>query len=88
MIWAMGHKVECDAFVIYTDNETWCGGQHPAQALAQYRRHHNPEARLVVVGMTATRFSIADPADPGMLDVVGFDTAAPALISGFVGGKI
>ena len=33
--------------------------------------------------MSSNGFSIADPADPGMLDVVGFDTATPQLISDF-----
>jgi 60 kDa SS-A/Ro ribonucleoprotein len=39
-----------------------------------------------VVGLTATRFSIADPNDPGMLDVAGFDTAVPTLITDFARG--
>jgi hypothetical protein len=30
--------------------------------------------------------AIADPADGGMLDVVGFDTATPQLIAGFARG--
>lgn len=41
-------------------------------------------AKLVVVGMTSNGFSVADPDDAGMLDVVGFDTAAPALIADFI----
>jgi 60 kDa SS-A/Ro ribonucleoprotein len=36
--------------------------------------------------MTATNFSIADPNDASMLDVVGFDTATPNLTSDFVRG--
>ena len=36
--------------------------------------------------MTSNGFSIADPNDAGMLDVVGFDTATPQVISGFAGG--
>jgi 60 kDa SS-A/Ro ribonucleoprotein len=36
--------------------------------------------------MTATQFTIADPTDPGMLDVVGFDAAVPSLITGFARG--
>ncbi len=43
----------------------------------------NPRAKLVVVGMTATNFSIADPADAGMLDVAGFDAAVPSLLADF-----
>ena len=46
------------------------------------------DARLVVVGMVSNGFSIADPADPGMLDVVGFDTATPQLISDFARGAL
>jgi 60 kDa SS-A/Ro ribonucleoprotein len=36
--------------------------------------------------MTATQFSIADPNDNGMLDVVGFDTATPQIIADFIRG--
>lgn len=83
MIYAQQQKLEVDQFVIYTDNETHSGRTHPFQALKDYRRASGIDAKLVVVGMTATRFSIADPSDPGMLDVVGFDTNAPTLIAGF-----
>jgi 60 kDa SS-A/Ro ribonucleoprotein len=33
-------------------------------------------------------FSIADPADGGMLDVVGFETATPQLIADFTRGTL
>jgi 60 kDa SS-A/Ro ribonucleoprotein len=59
---------------------------HPHEALRQYREKTGIDAKLIVVGMTATRFSIADPADPGMLDVAGFDTAVPTLITDFARG--
>lgn len=38
----------------------------------------------VVVGMTSNGFTLADPNDRGMLDVVGFDTTVPAVIADFV----
>lgn len=38
----------------------------------------------MVVALVSNGFSIADPEDPGMLDVVGFDTAAPAVIADFI----
>jgi 60 kDa SS-A/Ro ribonucleoprotein len=38
--------------------------------------------------MVSNGFSIADPNDPGMLDVVGFDSATPALMSDFSLGRI
>lgn len=84
MLWALENKVPIDAFVVYTDSETWCGAVHPVQALARYRREMNIPAKLVVVGMVSNRFSIADPDDGGMLDVVGFDTSAPALMADFI----
>lgn len=84
MLWALEKKVAVDAFVIYTDSETWAGSIHPVQALARYRRETGIPAKLVVVGMTSNGFSIADPDDAGMLDVVGFDTAAPAVLGDFI----
>lgn len=83
MIDALGRGLAVDTFVIYTDNETWAGPIHPAQALNEYRHQMNIPAKLVVVGMTATNFSIADPQDNGMLDVVGFDSSAPQIIADF-----
>ena len=88
MLYAQAQEREVDAFVIYTDSETWAGDLHPAQALRDYRRASGIDARLVVVGLVSNGFSIADPADPGMLDVVGFDTAAPQLISDFARGAL
>jgi len=88
MLYALEREREIDTFVIYTDSETWAGDVHPAQALADYRRASGIEARLVVVAMVSNGFSIADPADQGMLDVVGFDTATPQLISDFAAGAV
>jgi 60 kDa SS-A/Ro ribonucleoprotein len=88
MLYAQSLHREIDTFVIYTDSETWAGDIHPVQALRDYRRVSGIEARLVVVGMVSNGFSIADPADPGMLDVVGFDTATPQLISDFARGAL
>src|SRR5437764_284552 len=88
MLYAQAHEREVDAFVIYTDSETWAGDLHPVQALRDSRQVSGIDARLVVVGMVSNGFTIADPADPGMLDVVGFDTATPQLISDFARGAL
>jgi 60 kDa SS-A/Ro ribonucleoprotein len=88
MLYALAKEREVDAFVIFSDSETWAGDVHPAQALSDYRRASGIDARLVVVGMVSNGFSIADPADPGMLDVVGFDTATPQLIAQFASGVL
>jgi 60 kDa SS-A/Ro ribonucleoprotein len=84
MIWARENEVDVSAFITYTDSETWAGKIHPSQALRQYRHEFIGDAKAVVVGMTSNGFTIADPNDRGMLDVVGFDTTAPAVIADFV----
>jgi 60 kDa SS-A/Ro ribonucleoprotein len=88
MLYATAKRRQIDTFVIYTDSETWAGDVHPAQALRAYRQASGIDARLVVVGMVSNGFSIADPADQGMLDIVGFDTATPQLISDFARGAL
>ena len=87
MLWALENKVPVDTFAVYTDSETWFGSVHPKQALDQYRQKMGIDARLIVVGMTANNFTIADPNDAGMLDVVGFDTAAPNIMASFAKGE-
>jgi 60 kDa SS-A/Ro ribonucleoprotein len=87
MLWAQQRKLDADAFMVLTDSETWYGNVHPAQALRQYRETRGIPAKLMVVGMVANRFSIADPRDAGMLDVVGFDTAVPQLLADFAAGR-
>jgi 60 kDa SS-A/Ro ribonucleoprotein len=84
MLYALARGISADAFVVYTDSETWAGAIHPVQALRQYRERTGIAAKLVVVGLVSNGFSIADPNDAGMLDVVGFDTAAPAAIADFI----
>lgn len=89
MLWATEKKKQFDVFVVYTDCETWFGDVHPFKALQQYREQMNiPDAKLVVMGMASTGFTIADPTDPGMLDICGFDSAVPELLKEFVLGNI
>lgn len=84
MLHAIEKKMEIDAFVVITDNETWAGKMHPFEALKTYRKKFNIPAKLVTVGMVSNGFTIADPNDAGMLDVVGFDTNAPVVIADFI----
>lgn len=86
MLYARDRKLEIDTFVVYTDNETNVGTVHPFEAMRQYRQSSGIDAKLIVVGMSATDFTIADPTDKGMLDVAGFDASTPQIISGFSRG--
>ena len=83
MLYAAEKNIEVDVFTVMTDNETWAGSMHPVEALKRYRKQTGINSKLIVVGMSSTGFSIADPDDGGMLDVVGFDSAAPAVMSDF-----
>ena len=87
MIYALKNNIKVDLFAIYTDNETWFGEMHPKQALDKYRQKMGINSRVVVAGITATKFSIADPSDLGMLDVVGFSSDTPSVISSFSRGE-
>lgn len=88
--YAIQNRLEnVDAFVIYTDSEqNFVDSLQPVVALQQYRKEmKKPDVKLIVVGMVSNGFSIADPTDVNMLDVVGFDANAPAVISDFIRGK-
>lgn len=90
MKYALDKKLDVDVFIVITDSETWAGRNgHAHEVLKQYRSSMNkPDAKLVVMGMAGNNFSIADPNDPGMLDVVGFDANVPSIINEFVRGNI
>ena len=88
MLDALKHNLKVDAFIVYTDSETWAGKIHPVQALREYRQKTGIPAKLIVVGMTSNGFTIADPEDAGMLDVVGFSTSTPSAISDFITGRL
>jgi 60 kDa SS-A/Ro ribonucleoprotein len=87
MLWALKHEVGADGLVIPTDSETYAGAIHPSQALRRYRQETGIPARLIVVGTVSDRFTIADPDDGGMLEVVGMDTATPDLMASFARGE-
>ena len=77
-----------DVFCIYTDSETYAPTVHPQVALEQYRKATGVDAKLIVVGMVANCLTIADPKDKNTLNLAGFDTSTPELISMFVRGEI
>ncbi|CAB4029662.1 60 kDa SS-A Ro ribonucleo, partial [Paramuricea clavata] len=89
MKYAIENDLDVDVFVVYTDCETRKVGIQPSEALRQYREHSGiRDAKLIVVAMTSNGFTIADPDDPGMLDMAGFDSAAPEVMREFILGNI
>jgi len=77
-----------DVFCVYTDSETYAPTVHPQVALENYRKATGVDAKLIVIGMVANCLTIADPKDKNTLNLAGFDTATPELISMFVKGLI
>lgn len=82
---AQSRNMEIDTFMVITDNEV-NSGYHVHQTLQKYRNRVNKNAKLVVMAVTSTGFTIADPQDRGMLDVVGFDSNAPKVVADFSRG--
>lgn len=83
---ALAKKEAVDLFIVATDNETWAGPEHPHVSLQNYRRKMGIDAKLVVLATTATPFTIANPSDAGMLDIVGFSADVPQVIRSFAVG--
>ena len=88
MVRALENREPVDAFVIYTDSETYMGKIHPQVALEEYRRGMGINAKLIVVGMTSNCLTIADPNDLNTLNLAGFDTATPRIINDFITGTL
>jgi 60 kDa SS-A/Ro ribonucleoprotein len=88
MVYALQKRLEMDVFIVYTDSDTWAGRVHPVTALKDYNKTMKRSAKLIVCGMQSNGFTIADPKDPNMMDIVGFDSAVPELISEFAKGNL
>ena len=89
---------DIDAFVIYTDNESWAGNQHAYRAahhyndtkekLTAYRDTVGIPSKMITVSMTASDTSIVEPDVDYMMDVVGMSTDTPRTVSMFISGEI
>ena len=84
ILWAMKNNLSVDAISCYTDNETYSRDIHPSQAITKYRNKTGIDTKFISVSMEANRTTVANPNDPCMLDIVGFDTATPKVISEFI----
>ena len=86
---AIDEGLDVDVFIVMTDSETYAGTTHPQVALENYRvKANKPNAKLIVVGMTANCLTIADPNDRNTLNLAGFDAAMPEIIAMFVRGDL
>ena len=89
MLRAIDENLDVDVFIVMTDSETFAGKVHPQVALESYRvKANKPDAKLIVVGMTANCLTIADPNDRNTLNLAGFDASMPEIIAMFVRGEL
>lgn len=84
ILYAYHRRLEVEGFVVVTDNETWAGQVHAAEALAAYRREVNPTARIAVLATAANRGSVVDPGDALAFGACGFDASVPQLLADFL----
>lgn len=83
--YAEGMKIPVDAFVLFTDGDTWAGNTHPFQSFERYRMVMNrPNVKSASVAFVANASSNMDPSDKNQLVTVGFDTQVPKILSEFV----
>lgn len=88
MRYALAKKMPVDAFLMYTDNETWAGRAHPSVVLQDYRRALGIDSYFVSAAMTATEYCVTDPRDSKALSMCGFDPETPAIMSDFAAGRL
>ena len=84
VLYAMTRKMNVDGFVLFTDDQTWAGDQHPHEALANYRRRFNRRAIFADVNMTSNSRTVAEPDDGLSMTFVGFDTSTPEALRAFL----
>jgi 60 kDa SS-A/Ro ribonucleoprotein len=82
--YAQCKNLDVDAVVIFTDNQTWAGHNHPQQALELLRKHLGHRVKVVVAATTATNGSIGDTQDRDILQIAGFDASVPTLVSEWI----
>jgi len=85
---ATDNSIPIDAFIVYTDSETYAPTVHPQVALELYRKKMGIDAKLIVVGMASNCLTIADPKDKNTLNLSGFDTSTPTVMSMFINGEL
>lgn len=84
--YAIDNKLDVDVFVVCTDSETY-GGKQVFQMKEKYDRIAGKTSKLIVLATASNGFTIGDPSKPDeYLDLAGWDSAMPKLITEFAKG--
>lgn len=81
---ALKNKLQLDAIIILTDNETWAGSTHAKTALDTYRKTINPNIKVIEVALVSNPHTNFPADDKNILRVVGFDNSVIELINKFI----
>lgn len=84
--WAAQNQVGVDAVILITDSAI-NSGLAVIPALDAYRRRFNIDTKLVVMNLGLSDFSVADPSRNDNLDIAGFDSAVPGILTQFITGN-
>ena len=75
--YALHKQIDADVFIILTSSNDFTN-RYSENLLNKYRQQmKRPYAQLVVCALGSHDFTFADPRDPGMFDVCGFDDCLP-----------
>jgi 60 kDa SS-A/Ro ribonucleoprotein len=81
-IYAKDRNLKIDLFVCLTDSESWAGRTHVMPAFEAYRKASGIDAKAINIAMTANKVTNFD-SNRLCLEVAGFDTTIPEVISLF-----
>ena len=84
----MQDRVDVDAVISYTDNNTWSGYGHSSQLHRDYMKQVGHPVRFINAACEVNHSTDVDPGNPYMLEIAGFDSSAPRVVSEFIGGRL
>jgi 60 kDa SS-A/Ro ribonucleoprotein len=73
-----------DAFVIFTDNETYGRNPHSMVLFNEYKNVYNKDVKLIICSMAANMYTVGDPNDTSILQVFGLDASLPNIINSYL----
>lgn len=90
----MDKKLDVDAVVSYTDNETWAntyswfGSNHFSVLFDEYSKKYDSNVKFVNCAFVATHITDVDNKNANMLELAGTNADNPRIISEFIKGTI
>lgn len=89
MQYVVDKKLDVDAIVSYTDNNSWAGRRgHASEVLKRAEQKAGHAIRYVNVALEPNTHSDADPTNPNALELVGLDASTPKIVGEFVSGRL